>query len=145
MRFAVIVGLFGVALLVVAFAGFALWVRLAPTDVARWHIEPATAQAPASPNFARLEQATRLSPAEAAAALAAQAASEGATQIAGDEVFGTWIARTRVMGYPDFVSIRLTPTDDGTQIIALSRSRFGHSDMGVNAARLQRWIGRLAE
>ena len=135
----------GVAVLAVAFVGFALWVRMAPTDVMRWHVDPGTAQAPSSPNFARLEQTTSLAPAQAAAAIAAQATDEGAAQIAGDAMFGTWIARTRVMGYPDYVSIRLTPGDAGTQVTAISRSRFGHSDMGVNAARLRRWVSRLPQ
>jgi hypothetical protein len=136
-------GLYALIALAVVFAGFALWVRLAPTDATRWHRDPATAQDPSTPNFARLDRLTSLSPAQAAAAIAAQAESEGAVRLAGDDLYSTWIARTRIMRYPDFVSIRITPEGAGTRVVSFSRSRFGYGDGGVNRARLSRWIGRL--
>lgn len=126
------------------FLGLAGWVRFAPTDITRWHVDPITAPDPATPNFARIERLTSLAPAQAAA-IAAQAGAEGAVRLAGDDLFGTWIARTRIMAYPDFVSIRLTPEGAGTEVTAFSRSRFGSGDGGVNAARLARWVGRLPE
>lgn len=131
--------------LVLAFVLFAGWVRFAPNDASVWHVDPVTAPNPSTPNFARVDQTTSLAPLQAAAALAAQAQSEGAVRIAGEDLFGTWMVRTRVMGYPDFVSIRVTPTGHGAQVVALSRSRFGYSDQGVNRARLRRWMAALPQ
>jgi len=145
MRLVVNIVLIVLVALALAFVGFALWVRIAPNDAAYWHVDPATTPDPRSPNFARMDHVTSLAPAQAAAAIAAQARSEGASLMAGDEMFGTWLARTRVMGYPDFVSLRLSPEAGGTRVVAFSRSRFGYSDQGVNRARLRRWIGRLPE
>lgn len=145
MRRAMSLGLYAVIALAILFAGFALWVRLAPTDATRWHRDPTTAQDPSTPNFFRLERVTSLSPAEAAAAITAQAESEGAERLAGDDAFATWIARTRIMRYPDFVSLRVIPDGTGARVVAFSRSRFGYGDAGVNRARLTRWIGRLPQ
>jgi uncharacterized protein (DUF1499 family) len=52
----------------------------------------------------------------------------------------TYVVRSRIMGFPDAVSIRLVPLADGTRVEVFSRSRYGYSDMGVNAARVARWI-----
>lgn len=129
-----------IAALAALFAGFALWVRVAPTDPGRWHVDPATVADPRSPNFARVDRLVGAAPAEVAAAIADRARAEGAVRIAGDDGFGTWEARTRLMRYPDYVTIRLLPEGSGTRIIALSRARFGYGDGGVNAARLRRWL-----
>ncbi len=134
--------LFGLVLLVVF--GLLLYIRLAPSDTARWHADPDVIPDPATPNFARLENDIPLPRPEVAARISAQARREGATILAGGDELTTWIARTRLMRFPDYVTIRLDETAQGTRVTALSRSRFGRGDMGVNAARLQRWIGRLA-
>lgn len=132
------------ALLATGFLAFALWVRLAPNDPAVWHVDPATAPDPGTPNFARRTLESPLPPAELRARIDAVAQAEGATVLAEDTAHVTWIARTRLMRYPDFVSIRLDQTEaGGTRLTALSRARFGHSDMGVNAARLDRWLAGL--
>ena len=128
-----------------AFVAFGIWVRVAPNEASYWHVDPATAPDPATPNFARIDRVTSLAPEAAAAAIATRAGTEGARLIAGDSTHGTWIARTRWMGYPDFISIRLAPEGDGTRIVGFSRSRFGYRDMGVNRARLRRWIERLPQ
>ena len=127
-------------LLFVLFVGFAIWVRIAPSDPARWHVDPLTAPDPTTPNFARADRVVALPLAEVAARIAQRATSEGAVRLAGDDTWSTWVARTRTMRYPDYVSIRLLPDGNGTRIVALSRSRFGYGDGGVNAARLRRWL-----
>ena len=57
----------------------------------------------------------------------------------------TYVQRTRLMGYPDAISVQVHPTDEAGQVAIdiFSRSRFGHSDMGVNAARVERWLSQL--
>jgi len=132
----------GAAVLAVVLAA---WVRLAPSDPARWHVDPATTPDPATPNFARLDRLIPAPPDVVATRLDAIARAEGAVRLAGDDSHATWLSRTRLMGYPDFVSLRLTPAEGGTRVVALSRSRFGHSDLGVNAARLARWARALED
>ena len=127
-----------------AFLAFALWVRFAPNDPARWHGDPAAFPDPATPNFARRTVDSPLSPDALRTRLERAAQAEGAEVLAEEDGLVTWIARTRLMAYPDFVSIRLDRAEDGgTRLTALSRSRFGRSDMGVNAARLDRWLSGL--
>lgn len=128
------------SVLVIAALAVALWIRFAPSDPARWHVDPLTAPDPATPNFARADRIVALPPAQAAEILASRARAEGAILLAGDAVHATWIARSRLMRYPDYVSLRLIPEGEGTRIVAFSRARFGSGDMGVNAARLARWL-----
>lgn len=120
--------------------GLVVYVRLAPSDPARWHVDPLTAPDPDWPHFARVDRVVAQPPAIVAQSIARVASIEGAELLAGDGQFGTWIARTAIMAYPDYVSIRLIPDGAGTRIVALSRSRFGYSDGGVNRARLGRWL-----
>lgn len=120
--------------------GFAAYVRLAPSDPGRWHVDPLTAPDPTSPNFARIDRLVALPSAEAAALIAGRARVEGAVVLAEDGAGTTWIARTALMRYPDYVSIRIIPEGEGTRIVAFSRSRFGYGDRGVNRARLARWL-----
>lgn len=133
--------LFG--LLLIAVAAVMLYIRLAPNDPARWHADPLTAPDPATPNFARIDLLIDAPPQTVAARLRAKARAEGGTRLAGDDSHATWLVRTRLMGYPDFVSVRLIPEGAGTRVAALSRSRFGQSDLGVNASRLARWQAAL--
>jgi len=123
--------------------GLALYIRLAPSDPARWHADPESIFDPRTPNFARLSADIALPRDTVFQRIAAQAGREGAVPLAGDEALMTWVARTRLMKFPDYVTIRLDETTEGTRVTALSRARFGRGDHGVNAARLGRWIGRL--
>ncbi len=137
----------GVALVVVGAAFYFRSVSMPPAD---WHIDPSTATPPTTPNYAlRVGSDAPVvvaSPADTAAALDAIARAEGALRIAGDlgDGFATYVQRTRLMGYPDAISIRLSAEGDGTRIDIFSRSRFGHSDWGVNRARVARWIAAVA-
>lgn len=131
-----------IVLLGAIFLGFAAYVRLAPSDPGRWHVDPLVAADPETPNFARVDRVVALPPGTVATAIADRARTEGAVLLAGDADFGTWIARTPLMRYPDYVSIRLIPEGEGTRIVAFSRSRFGIGDRGVNRARLGRWLPR---
>ena len=50
------------------------------------------------------------------------------------------------MGFPDTINVKVMPVPDGGSTVLLySRSKLGHSDMGVNRARLERWIGLIEE
>ena len=142
MRIALIV----VLLVVVAVIGAAVYVRTAAMPAEDWHVDPASVTPPDSPNFelrrgegAPVFDATAD---EMAARIDAIATAEGAEMIGGSLALGqmTYVARSRIMGFPDAISIRLVPVGGGTRMEIFSRSRFGHSDIGVNAARVTRWI-----
>ena len=56
----------------------------------------------------------------------------------------SYIARTALWGFPDYVSVRVVEAEGGARYAIWSRSRFGSSDLGANAARLADWRGRIA-
>ena len=46
--------------------------------------------------------------------------------------------------FPDIITVEFLPTGNGGSTVAmLSRSRYGESDFGVNAARVGAWIAKL--
>jgi len=47
------------------------------------------------------------------------------------------------MGYPDAISVKAVQTGDRTGLMLWSRSRYGQSDLGVNQARIERWLTAL--
>lgn len=137
MRVLILVFLLGVA-------GLA-YVRLAPSDPARWNVDPETAQDPGAGGVLR-RHATPLPPEQAMALFAEATLAEPRTRgLAGSPEQGrmTFIARSKVFGFPDYITVTATATDSGSQLTILSRLRFGGSDLGVNRARLERILQRL--
>ena len=115
------------------------WIRLAPSDAARWH-QPVTASE--DKTFAsgavrvlphqegRLDRLHEIALATPRTSVLAGSPAEGRT---------TYITRSKVMGFPDYTTVER----DGDQIRLYARLRFGRSDMGVNRARLDDWVSRL--
>jgi uncharacterized protein (DUF1499 family) len=138
-----------VVVILVAVLGAAIYFRSVSMPAEVWHVDPAAVTPPQSPNFElRVGQDAPVFDMAAdalAARIDAVATAEGARMIGGALAEGqmTYVARTRIMGYPDAVSIRLVPVGEGTRMEIFSRARFGYSDMGVNAARVDRWIAAL--
>jgi Protein of unknown function (DUF1499) len=56
----------------------------------------------------------------------------------------TFVCRSRIMGYPDLVSVRSFPTAGGSSLAIWSRARFGNYDWGVNRGRVEGWLAALA-
>lgn len=150
-----------VALAVLGTVGMAVWARLAPEDPAAWHVDPLTVARATSPNTALLAPEgaaaaapdgpapiwTGRTPEEVMAAFAAAVAAAPRTAlIAGDPaaLHATWRQRSLLMGYPDYVSARALPAEGGATLAIYSRSRFGRSDLGVNAARLSAWLAETS-
>ncbi len=137
------------ALVLAGFVGVAVYMRLVSMPAAVWHVDPETATAPAAQNFVLINgdeaPVVNLAPADAAARLHDVARADGATLIAGTlaDGFATYVVRSRLMGYPDAISIRLHDEDGQTRISIFSRARFGQSDLGVNQARVDRWLDAL--
>ncbi len=127
--------LIGLVALIVAFA---LYVRLAPSDPARWHKPPpdlplgdsagqnsfVAVRAGAPTILERLIQIAETTP--------------RTKRFAGSAEDGmvTFITRTRLWGFPDYTTIRLM--DETLTVYA--RARFGQGDMGVNRARVLAWL-----
>ena len=139
-------------LALVALLGAAAFIRLAPSDPARWHTDPGTI---AVTDCTRLTTArtsarvTCLRPEDPAALLAALDSTALATprtiRLAGSAETGriTWVSRSFIWGFPDYTTAQATQTAQGTKLDILARQRFGDHDWGVNTARLQAWLSRL--
>lgn len=121
-------------------AGIA-FIRLAPTDVSRWHKPVGKAEdvdgtgwaariIPASDGM--LSDIHQVMLALPRTDLLAGSVGEGRL---------TYITRSRIMGFPDYTTIE---QDDGL-IKLYARLRFGKSDMGVNAARLERVLEEVRQ
>ena len=137
--------LVALALLIVGGAGY---IRLAPSDPARWHVPPAGAEGPPGEIVPVKGGATlHLTSADPAMELAALDAialtTPRTTRLAGNPAEGriTWITRSRLWGFPDYTTAEVTP--DG--LVIWSRQRFGSNDWGVNALRLEIWLARLSQ
>ena len=68
------------------------------------------------------------------------------TRVAGDDagLSSRYVQRSAVMHFPDTIDVRLAALPGGRSTILLySRSKIGTSDVGVNRARLLRWLGKL--
>ena len=134
-------------LVLAAVAGVGAYVRLAPSDPARWHVAPEAAgpwgEVTAGEGWASL----RLPPGrgEPRALLArldvVALATPRTIRLAGSVAEGriTWVTRSALWGFPDYTTAEARP--DGLYLRA--RLRFGRGDMGVNAARLKDWLSRL--
>lgn len=111
---------------------FAAYVRLAPSDVARWH-QPvqATEDQDMAQGAIRVRETDRAGFERADAAMRAM---ERTKVLAGSLQDGrvTYITRSRLWGFPDYTTMEYS---DGT-LKLFGRLRFGGSDLGVNAARL---------
>ena len=87
-----------------------------------WHVDPATVRPPESPNYELRIGAEapvyNITPEQLAARIDAVATAEQAELIGGSLAEGwmTYVARSRIMGFPDAVSIRLTGLDGGTRM-----------------------------
>lgn len=127
--------------IVVAVGAGVAWVRFAPVDVARWHQGPSPGLASDGLNFAirgvdvgdgglvRLDAIIRQ--------------TRRTQRLAGSVEEGrvTYVTRSAVFGFPDFTTV--TRRDGRLEIYG--RARFGVSDFGVNAARIDGWLEVLAQ
>ncbi len=142
-------GLVLVAIAAVAVAQAA--VRLAPSDPGAWHVDPAVVERPGFPGhfLVRPEDGDSTGPvfaedpAAVLAAFDAVALSTPRTQrLVGAVADGhvTYLSRSALWGFPDYISVRAVPAEGGTRLLIFSRLRFGSSDLGVNRARVEQWL-----
>ncbi len=127
-----------IVLLVVAGMGY---IRLAPSDASRWHQMPdeisdqdltggAMRVIPSDEGtLERLDAIIRATP---RTHVLAGAPGEGMI---------TYVTRSAFFGFPDYTTLRRA----GDQLEIYGRLRFGSSDLGVNAARIDGWLMRLGQ
>lgn len=112
------------------------YIRLAPSDPARWHVEPQVTEDQDRKNAAlRLVETgpdglERLNE----VALATPRTKVVAGWVRTDRV--TYVTRSKYWGFPDYT----TAMQDGDMLKIYARSRFGRSDFGANADRVDRWL-----
>jgi uncharacterized protein (DUF1499 family) len=57
-----------------------------------------------------------------------------------------YVQRSALLGFPDTVVVRYIEQSQGRSTLAMySRSQLGRSDLGVNKARLERWLAKLRQ
>lgn len=127
--------------------GFAVWVRVAPFDQARWHIDPAKAPDRKLGWFkAELVMADVDTPEQALAKVGAVAVDWPRTKVLfGDAKSGriSFVTRTKFWQFPDVTTVSAVTSDSGVVLQFYARQRFGGDDVGVNRARIKAWLGEL--
>ena len=62
-----------------------------------------------------------------------------------DEGMMTFVARSTVFGFRDFITVKATDEAGGSKLAIYARPRFNVYDWGVNQKRLDRWLSKLEE
>lgn len=115
------------------------YVRLAPSDVTRWHRSIVATEdkdmgkaairvrPPVPDGLARIDETIQAMP---RTRILAGSAKDGHV---------TYITRSAAFGFPDYTTIQ----QDGDSLRLFARSRFGRRDFGVNSARLRQVLQGL--
>ena len=122
------------AVICVLVIGLLAFIRLAPTDPARWHLPIAETN-----DQTMAGGAIRVVEADPEALVRVDTAMRALPRtdvLAGsvDERHITYVTRTKWIGFPDYTTVEYS--DDMLKLHA--RLRFGRSDLGVNRKRLER-------
>lgn len=115
------------------------YIRLAPSDPVVWHQPPEVEadrdllngvlrRVEAGPEG--LERLDAIISGAPRTAVLAGSVAEGMV---------TYVTRSAVIGFPDYTTVRQA----GDALHLHARSRFGRSDMGVNAKRVDGWLAAL--
>lgn len=137
-----------VIVLVIVVAGL-LYIRLAPTDISRWHA--AAKPGPIGEKTLKGGYIWRAAAGDDGKAMleqinAAALATPRTQMLTGSVEAGqiTYVTRSKIFGFPDYTTVGIYEGPDGQPVIeAYGRLRYGLSDLGVNANRIKGWIGTL--
>jgi hypothetical protein len=126
---------------------------------ARWHSDPATLRLRGTPNeFLAAPPGTTAAPTGAETPLYVESprallarfdaiaqAHPRVSVVAGDldSLMITYVQRSRFIGFPDYLTVKAVALEGGSGLIVYSRARYGHSDLGVNRARVEAWLAAL--
>lgn len=127
------------------------YVRLAPSDPARWNKIPGDFAG--TPGTQVLKggaiyesDVLAVSPAEALVIIEAQAKATPRTRLLAGSVGAgqmTFVTRSLVFGFPDYTTVKARAENGGARVRIYGRLRFGRSDLGVNRARISDWVQGL--
>jgi hypothetical protein len=125
--------------LLTIFIGIGLYVRLAPSDPGRWHAMPEEMD-----NLdmeGGVKRVVDAGEGDLARLHDIAIATTRTRVLAGsvEEGMITYVTRSRLFGFPDYTTIHLSEN----RIEIHARLRFGRSDLGVNAARVDAWLAAL--
>lgn len=132
-------------LLSAALLGVLSYIRFAPADIDGLHLDPATADLTDKPNEYRITSAVfDMTPEKLIKTFDDLAMLQPRVKrLAGsvDDLMITYLQRSKTVGYPDYITVKATPAGaEQSQLVIFSRSRFGHSDLGVNKRRIDAWL-----
>ncbi|MGB0411196.1 MAG: DUF1499 domain-containing protein [Pikeienuella sp.] len=143
---------YALCLLILMAVGLMAYIRMAPDDPERWHVDPAGVQATKALNdFVvapsggdMVSPVYDMSPEALMTAFQRMALSQPRTSLLGErDGFATYIQRTAKMAYPDYISVRAVEAAGGAQLYVYSRSRYGLRDFDVNKKRVLAWLKKL--
>jgi uncharacterized protein (DUF1499 family) len=132
--------------LLVLLVGVMGYIRLAPSDPARWHVDLAAGDLPKAHVFCIRPGTGHDGQADPRALLAEldgiALATPRTRRLAGSPEEGriTWVTRSALMGFPDYTTAQVM---EGAGLCVAGRQRFGSEDLGVNAARIGGWMQSL--
>ncbi len=144
----------GLLLIILGVVAVGLFVRFAPVTPEDWHVDPMTVERPDAENFYLLRPEGGDGPAPvfdttpetlASAFQALADAMPRSSLIQGSAAAGhmTVMVRSQLMGFPDFVTVKVMAVEGGSTLAVFSRSKYGYSDLGVNKARVEDWLAEL--
>lgn len=117
----------------------AVYVRVAPSDPAKWHVTAAFDTNSDGENSAKrivqtgpdgLQRLNEIALSTARTTVLAGALEDGRI---------TYVTRSKLLSYPDYTTVEQV----GDTLKIYARSRFGKKDFGVNAKRVDAWINAL--
>lgn len=128
-------------LILAATIGLLAYIRLAPSDPARWHVSVSDTQDANGEGWARrvikaqdgmLSKLNQMMLKLPRTKLLAGSVDEGRL---------TYVTRSKLIGFPDYTTIEEVEGD----IRLYARLRFGRSDFGVNGKRLDGVLAQIKE
>lgn len=155
----VLIAAAGMAIFVMAFGFERVWTLFGPADLGPVQFETLTRRS--SPSDA-LACAPEICPAEAdvlppvyplsvpelrKAFVRALATERRLTLVDIDDRAATerYIQRSERLRFPDTIVVRFVPLGETRSTVAIySRSQLGYNDLGVNLARIERWLDKLS-
>ena len=148
------------ALVVLGLVALAIGMRTISDDPAQWHADPVETERTGSPNdylvgpdgltkakADRAFTAETLSPEELLFLFDAVARPSARVEVLAGSVKDrhiTYVQRSMVFGFPDYITVRAVKTDVGAALVIWSRSRFGVSDLGANRERIDTWLDQIS-
>lgn len=136
--------------IIVLVAVIVLVMRFMPVDAEPYHEDPGEPDTRRSEVRLIGREAPRF-PADAEAVLtlfSEIALAEPRVRLAAgsiDEGMITFTARSKVFGFVDFITVKAVNESEGAKLSVFARPQYNVYDWGVNAKRLDRWLGELEQ